>query len=325
MKSKRETLSTVTWQDIITNWTVAWSLCMEIVIRAIDSPDVAPAAILRRAYDLVADPPPAILGDPILWARFRWSRRLANVFFGEITGRLRDRPAAARALTVALLSPGSDSNQLEHAIRVQRVSLKNLRAYDDADPMEGDEDLRQTAIESTLQTYQHSGLRYGSRVPVRLKLASRRQFGLEELPGGRWNWEVFYREKIRRNLMTFGPLKHDEALTNAASEALHDHWKKQKTLGRSATSTALDYLVSFAAVAQGEADHLNSETALLWKEQLEQCDRMIRADRQGGPKAAVFFRAKLDFTDEKAAQIAGISRQTAHKYKVTFRRIFRHL
>jgi hypothetical protein len=77
------------WVTLLSNVALAWSLCMEIVVRAIDAPDEEPARILRSADEIVDRPPTIIiLGDPALWERFKVLRRFGTILLAELNRRL---------------------------------------------------------------------------------------------------------------------------------------------------------------------------------------------------------------------------------------------
>src|SRR5690348_2737008 len=65
---------------------------MEIVVRAIDEPGADRDQTLQSAYRIVVSPPIFVMGDPALWQRFLWLRKLATVLKAQF-----DQPESTKA------------------------------------------------------------------------------------------------------------------------------------------------------------------------------------------------------------------------------------
>ena len=327
------------WLTLIATWAAAWSLCMEIVVRAIDEPSVERGELLRRADRIVAKPPNLILGEPRLWNAFLRLRGFAGVLSMEVGLRLVSMPTAAR-IAPALVDPNVPPvwlRRLHQAIRTDYIAVRPSPA-EPADRELADEasDFQQIATAGLLKAYRSLGEMYAAQVPWPLQLDSRRRLGLAALPDRGWNWDyLFHRNKIVRAIMAFGPLEQAETLRLSAHQALRDHWEQRDARTRNPAGGFRDVDNLIEAALDGRvlnprgATILNRDGATAGRPTPEtetarieaatrKRDSIISTMRdQYGDKAVVVAEQLLAGKSvREAAASAEVSRQMADRYRI---------
>jgi len=326
-----ESIKHADWRALLTNLAITRSLALEIAVRAIDSQECERGQVLRRAYAIVENPPPFILGNTTQWQRLLWLRKLGDFFQHEVYQRTQGHPAAevlCRTLIstwddgaeVRSLAPPEDT--LVRALKVENISVYQQRS-EYLQSTDEQHDLQHTAIHGLLKTYAGLGEIYAAGVPARLNLPVRRTLGLAGLPDRGWDWPLFHRNKVYRVLVGFGPLAQLDALVGAGHHALRAQWSEEGALKRRPPDgLRFDDLVGDAFADWNDAR--DPETLAAERQEKQQSREKIRRalERRGGAKAVKYFDARLqDLSSGEAAVYVGISKRQAARYEETVKKL----